>query len=87
MERAARCLPTQVAQVLNSRVAVRIQRNLVDDRVPESRHSHASSCHELYFEAMPARSVDLVKHSVQTHFPEDRKSEISQRTKITRAPC
>ena len=35
----------------------------------------------------PTRSVDLGKHSVYTHFPKDRKCEICQRTKITRAPC
>ena len=33
------------------------------------------------------RSVDLGKHSVKTHFPEDRNCEICRRTKITRAPC
>ena len=38
--------------------------NLVDDRVPESRDSHASSSHELSLE--PTRSVDLGKHSVYT---------------------
>ena len=27
------------------------------------------------------------KHSVETHFPEDRNCEICKRTKITRAPC
>ena len=32
-------------------------------------------------------SVDLGKHSVETHFPKDRNCEICQRTKITRAPC
>ena len=57
--------------------------NLVDDRVPERRHSHASSSHELSLE--PARTVDLV-NSVYTHFPKDRNCEICQRTKITRAP-
>ena len=35
---------------------------------------------------MPARSVDLGKHSVYTHFTKDRNCEICQRTKITRAP-
>ena len=30
--------------------------------------------------------MDLGKHSVNTHFPEDRNCEICQRTKITRAP-
>ena len=31
--------------------------------------------------------MDLGKHSVLFHFPKDRKCEICQRTKITRAPC
>ena len=61
--------------------------NLVDDRVPERRDSHASSSHEPFSEPTPARSVDLGKHSVYTHFPGDRNCEICQRTKITRAPC
>ena len=59
--------------------------NLVDDRVPERRDSHASSSHEPSLE--PMRSVDLGKHSVYTHFPKDRNCGICQRTKITRAPC
>ena len=58
--------------------------NLVDDRVPEHRDSHASSSHELSLE--PTRSADLGKHRVFTHFPKDRNCEIGQRTKITRAP-
>ena len=61
--------------------------NLVDDRVPERRDSHASSSHEPSLEPTPARSVDLGKHSVFSHFPKDRNCEICQRTKITRAPC
>ena len=61
--------------------------NLVDERVPEHRDSHASSSHEPSLEPTPARSVDLGKHSVETHFPKDRNCEICQRTKITRAPC
>ena len=61
--------------------------NLVDDRVPEHRDSHASSSHELSLEPTPTRSEDLGKHSVYTHFPQDRNCEICQRTKITRAPC
>ena len=60
-------------------------KNLVDDRVPERRDSHTSSSHEPSSE--PTRSVDLGKHSVETHFPKDRNCEISQRTKIRRAPC
>ena len=44
--------------------------NLVDDRVPERRDSHASSSHEPSLEPPPTRNVDLGKHSVYTHFPE-----------------
>ena len=33
------------------------------------------------------RREDLGKHSVYTHFPEDRNCEICKPTKITRAPC
>ena len=61
--------------------------NLVDDRVPERRDSHASSSHEPSLEPTPTRSVDLGKHSVYTHFPEDRNCEICKRTKLTRASC
>ena len=59
--------------------------NLVDERVPEHRDSHASSSHEPSLEPTPARSADLGKHSVQTHFPKDRNCEICQRTKIKKA--
>ena len=58
--------------------------NHLDDRVPEHRDSHASSSHELSLEPKPARSADLRKHSVFTHFPKDRNCDICQRTKITR---
>ena len=68
-------------------MAARIRKNLVDDRVPEHRDSHASSSHEPSLEPTPARRVDLGKHSVKTHFPKDRHCEICQKTKITRAPC
>ena len=61
--------------------------NLVDDRVPERRDSHASSSHEVSLEPTSTRSEDWGKHSVYTHFSEDRNCEICQRTKITRAPC
>ena len=59
----------------------------MDDRDPEHGDSHASSSHEPSLEPTPTRSVDLGKHSVFTHFPEDRNFEICQSTKITRAPC
>ena len=61
--------------------------NLVDDRVPERRDSHASSSREPSLETTSKRSEDLGKHSVYTHFPKDRNCEICQRTKIARAPC
>ena len=61
--------------------------NLVDERVPEHRDSHARSSHEPSLDSTPARSADLGKHSVYTHFPKDRNCEICQRSKITRAPC
>ena len=61
--------------------------NLVDDRVPEHRDSHASSFHEASLEPIFKRREDLGKHSVCTHFPKDRNCEICKRTKITRAPC
>ena len=76
--------------LLNSDVTEWLQEfreNLVDDKVPERRDSHASSSHEPSWEPTPTRSVDLDKHSVKTHFPRDRDCEICQRTKITRAPC
>ena len=59
----------------------------MDEGVPEHRDSHASSSHELSLEPTSARSVDVVKHSVETHSRKDRNCEICQRTKITRAPC
>ena len=49
--------------------------NLVDDRVPEHRDSHASSSHEVSLE--PTRS----------HFPKDRNCDICLRTKITWDSC
>ena len=61
--------------------------NLVDQRVPEHRDSHASSSHEVSLEPISKRSEDLGKHSVYAHFPEDRNCEICQRTKMTRAQC
>ena len=61
--------------------------NLVDDRVPERRDSHASSSHEASLEPMFKRREDSGKHSVYTHFPKDRNCEICKRPKITRAPC
>ena len=50
--------------------------NLVDDRVPEHRDSHASSSHEPFLEPTYTRSVDLGKHSAIL---------ISLRTEIARS--
>ena len=60
---------------------------LVDDEIPVHGDSHASSSHEASLEPTFKRREDLGKHSVCTHFPEDRNCEICKRTKITRAPC
>ena len=76
LERGDPCIPEWLQE---------FRENLVDDRVPEHGDSHASSSHESSFELKLARSADLGKHSVYTHFPEDRYCEICQRTKITRA--
>ena len=61
--------------------------NLVDDEIPLQGGSHASSSHEASLEPTLKRCEDLGKHSVYTHFPDDRNCEICTRTKITRAPC
>ena len=49
--------------------------NLVDGRVPGHRDSHASSSHEESLEPTSKRCEDLSKHSVYTHFPNDRNCE------------
>ena len=77
---ATRCVPT--LEWLEE-----FRENLVDDKVPERRDSHASSSHEPSLEPTPTRNVDLGKHSVKTHFHKDRNCEICERTKITRVPC
>ena len=56
-------------------LAARIQKNRVNDRVPERRDSHASSSHEPSLEPTPTRSVDLGKHSVFLTSP---KTEIAK---------
>ena len=49
--------------------------------------SHASSSHEVSLEPTTKRREDLGKHSVYTHFPQDRNCKICKRTKIRRSPC
>ena len=48
----------------------------MDDEVPEHGDSHASSSHEVSSEPTSQRREDLGKHSVYTHFPENRNCEI-----------
>ena len=52
-----------------------LRENLVDDRVPDHRDSHARSSHEPSLEPTPTRSVDLGKHSV---ILTSRKTEIAR---------
>ena len=52
--------------------------NLVDERVPDHRDSHASSCHKSSLEM--ERKVVSGKHSIYTHFPKDRNCKICERT-------
>ena len=59
----------------------------MDDEIPLQGGSHASSSHEVSSEPTTKRREDLGKHSVYTHFPQDRNCEICKRTKITRALC
>ena len=73
MERRNLCDDPEIPEWLQE-----FRENLVDDRVPERRDSHASPSHVLSLE--PTGSVDLGKHSVYTHFPKDRNCEICQRT-------
>ena len=61
--------------------------DLVGDEIPVHGDSHASYSHEVSLEPIFKRREDLSKHSVYTHFPQDRNCEICKRTKITRAPC
>ena len=60
---------------------------LVDDEILVHGDSHASSSHETSLQPIFKRRVDLGKHSVYTHFPQDRNCEICKRTKFTRSPC
>ena len=56
--------------------------NLVDERVPECRDSHASSSHEPSLQPTPTRSVDLGKHSVYTHFLKTDIARFARGTKL-----
>ena len=58
----------------------------MDDEIPLEGCSHASSSHEVSLEPTTKRREDLGKHSVYTHFPEDRNCEICKRTKNYKGP-
>ena len=52
------------------------------------REAHKPVLLMKYLQSTHSRDVRIWgKHSVYTHFPEDRNCEICKRTKITRAPC
>ena len=55
----------------------------MDERVPSSRDTPASSSRES--DPEPVRVSG--KHSIHSHFPKDPNSAICKRTQITRAPC
>ena len=57
--------------------------NLVDERVPSSRDTPASSSREGHPELV--REVVSGKHRIYNHFPKDPSCEVCERTKITRA--
>ena len=65
---ATRCIPTSRSGCKNSE-------NLVDDRVPDHRDSHASSSHELSLEPTSTRSVDWVNTVLKLISP---KTEIAR---------
>ena len=60
--------------------------NLVDERVPEHRDSHASSSHEVSLEPTSKRSEDLGKRSVYTHFPNKPKLRDLSEDQIYKGP-
>ena len=59
--------------------------NLLEERVPEHRDTPASSSREL--SKQPVRKEVPGRHSIHTHFPNDRNCEICKKTKFIRAPC
>ena len=54
----------------------------MDDEIPEHGDSHASSSYEVSLEPTFKRREDFGKHSVYTHFPQDRNCEISRGQKL-----
>ena len=60
--------------------------NLVDDEIPLQGGSHASSSHEVSLEPTTKRREDLGKHSVYTHFPQDRNCEICKKDQKYKGP-
>ena len=59
---------------------------LVDDEIPEHGDSHASSSQEVSKEPTFKRREDLCKHSVYTHFTEDRNCEICKKDQNYKGP-
>ena len=77
MERGNPCGDSEIPEWLQE-----FKENLVDDEIPFQGGSHASSSHEASLEPTTKRREDLGKHSVYTHFLEDRNCEICKRIKI-----
>ena len=82
IERCDPCDDSEIPEWLQE-----FRENLVDDEIPLQGGSHASSSHEVSLEPTTKRREDLGKHSVYTHFLNDRNCEICKRTKITSSPC
>ena len=59
--------------------------NLVDEEAPASSEAANTSREPLHQE--PSIIVVSGKHSIFTHFPNDRTCEVCKTNKITRAPC
>ena len=57
----------------------------MDERVPAFRNTPASSSRKS--DAESTTKVVSGKHSIHTHFPEDRNCEMRKTAMVTRAPC
>ena len=86
--RATRCLPTQVVQVLKPRSGCKNSEKIWWVMKFLNAETHTPVLLMKYRYSPHSRDrEDLCKHNVEIQFPKDRDCEICQRTKITRAPC
>ena len=77
IERGNLCDDSEIPEWLQE-----FRENLVADEIPVRGDSHASSSHEASLEPIFKRREDLGKHSVYTHFPQDRNYEICKGPKL-----